>query len=82
MSIRLYLSPLQVDWLADVATPLYIHCMATCDANRIGCITTPKDFCVSGTASEKLFGVAEGLWEPDLVRGTRSRPRDDREMSR
>jgi hypothetical protein len=34
----------------------------------IGCITTPKDFCVSGTASEKLFGVAEGLWEPDLVR--------------
>ncbi|CED82582.1 20s proteasome subunit beta 3 [Phaffia rhodozyma] len=32
----------------------------------IGCITTPKDFVVSGTASEKLFGVAEGLWEPDL----------------
>jgi 20S proteasome subunit beta 3 len=22
---------------------------------------------VSGTASDKLFGVAEGLWEPDLV---------------
>lgn len=33
----------------------------------IGCITTPKDFVVAGTASEKLFGVAEGLWEPDLV---------------
>lgn len=37
-------------------------------ADSIGCITTPKDFCVAGTASEKLFGVAEGLWEPDLVR--------------
>jgi len=22
---------------------------------------------VSGTASDKLFGMAEGLWEPDLV---------------
>jgi len=32
----------------------------------IGCLTWPKDFCVSGTASGKLFGVAEGLWEPDL----------------
>jgi len=32
----------------------------------IGCITTPKDFAVSGTASDKLYGVAEGLWEPDL----------------
>lgn len=41
---------------------------------RIGCITTPKDFCVAGTASEKLFGVAEGLWEPDLVRSPRSLP--------
>jgi len=32
----------------------------------IGCLTLPKDFAVSGTASDKLFGVAEGLWEPDL----------------
>lgn len=32
----------------------------------IGCINFAKDFVVSGTASEKLFGVAEGLWEPDL----------------
>lgn len=34
----------------------------------IGCLTLPKDFVVSGTASDKLFGVAESLWEPDLVR--------------
>ncbi|KAI0343828.1 N-terminal nucleophile aminohydrolase [Trametopsis cervina] len=32
----------------------------------IGCINLAKDFVVAGTASEKLFGVAEGLWEPDL----------------
>ena len=32
----------------------------------IGCLSLAKDFAVSGTASEKLFGVAEGLWEPDL----------------
>ena len=25
-----------------------------------------KDFVVAGTASSKLYGVAEGLWEPDL----------------
>lgn len=32
----------------------------------IGCINFAKDFVVSGTASSELFGVAEGLWEPDL----------------
>ena len=32
----------------------------------IGCLSLAKDFVVSGTASEKLYGVAEGLWEPDL----------------
>lgn len=32
----------------------------------IGCLNFAKDFVVAGTASEKLFGVAEGLWEPDL----------------
>jgi len=32
----------------------------------IGCLTLPKDFVVSGTASDKLFGMAESLWEPDL----------------
>jgi len=32
----------------------------------IGCINLAKDFVVAGTASSKLFGVAEGLWEPDL----------------
>jgi len=33
----------------------------------IGCLNFAKDFVVAGTASEKLFGVAEGLWEPDLA---------------
>jgi len=33
----------------------------------IGCLTLPKDFAVAGTASDKLFGVAEGLWEPDMA---------------
>ncbi|KAI0068719.1 N-terminal nucleophile aminohydrolase [Artomyces pyxidatus] len=32
----------------------------------IGCLNFAKDFIVAGTASDKLFGVAEGLWEPDL----------------
>lgn len=32
----------------------------------IGCLNFAKDFVVAGTASEKLYGVAEGLWEPDL----------------
>jgi hypothetical protein len=40
---------------------------ATMDLVSIGCITTPKDFVVAGTATDKLYGVAEGLWEPDLV---------------
>lgn len=39
----------------------------------IGCLNFAKDFVVAGTASSKLFGVAEGLWEPDLV----SHVRDD-----
>ncbi|KAL8292197.1 hypothetical protein RQP46_001663 [Phenoliferia psychrophenolica] len=32
----------------------------------IGCLNFAKDFVVSGTASEKLFGMAESLWEPEL----------------
>ena len=32
----------------------------------IGCLNFAKDFVVAGTASSKLFGVAEALWEPDL----------------
>lgn len=32
----------------------------------IGCINFAKDFVVAGVASSKLFGVAEGLWEPEL----------------
>ena len=37
-----------------------------CAMDLIGCINFAKDFVVAGTASAKLFGVAEGLWEPDL----------------
>lgn len=33
----------------------------------IGCINFAKDFVVVGTATDKLFGMAESLWEPDLV---------------
>jgi 20S proteasome subunit beta 3 len=39
-----------------------------CGFDSIGCIDFAKDFIVSGTASEQLFGMCEGLWEPDLVR--------------
>ncbi|KAI9930898.1 proteasome core particle subunit beta 3 [Aspergillus wentii] len=37
-----------------------------CGFDSIGCIDFAKDFIVSGTASEQLFGTCEGLWEPDL----------------
>ncbi|KAK1451759.1 proteasome component PUP3 [Colletotrichum paranaense] len=40
-----------------------------CGFDSIGCIDFAKDFIVSGTASEQLFGMCESLWEPDLVRG-------------
>lgn len=39
-----------------------------CSTDLIGCINYAKDFVVSGTASSKLFGMCESLWEPDLVR--------------
>ncbi|PWN36921.1 N-terminal nucleophile aminohydrolase [Meira miltonrushii] len=35
-------------------------------SDLIGCLNFAKDFVVSGTASDKLFGMAEGLWEEDL----------------
>ncbi len=35
-------------------------------ADLIGCLSIAKDFATAGTASEKLYGVAEGLWEPNL----------------
>jgi len=38
-----------------------------CGFDSIGCIDLAKDFIVSGTASDQLFGMCEGLWEPDLV---------------
>jgi 20S proteasome subunit beta 3 len=38
-----------------------------CGFDSIGCIDFAKDFIVSGTATEQLFGMCESLWEPDLV---------------
>ncbi len=43
-----------------------------CGFDSIGCIDFAKDFIVSGTASDQLFGTCEGLWEPDLVRESSS----------
>ncbi|KAJ0121572.1 proteasome component pup3 [Diaporthe amygdali] len=37
-----------------------------CGFDSIGCIDFAKDFIVSGTATEQLFGMCENLWEPDL----------------
>jgi len=37
-----------------------------CGFDSIGCIDFAKDFIVSGTATEQLFGMCESLWEPDL----------------
>jgi 20S proteasome subunit beta 3 len=45
-----------------------------CGFDSIGCIDFAKDFIVSGTASDQLFGTCEGLWEPDLVRTVMSAP--------
>ena len=40
-----------------------------CGFDNIGCIDYAKDFVVTGTAADQLFGTCEGLWEPDLVCG-------------
>ena len=37
-----------------------------CGFDSIGCIDFAKDFIVSGTAADQLFGMCESLWEPDL----------------
>ncbi|KAI9663516.1 MAG: proteasome core particle subunit beta 3 [Alyxoria varia] len=37
-----------------------------CGFDSIGCIDYAKDFIVSGTASDQLFGTCEGLWEEGL----------------
>jgi 20S proteasome subunit beta 3 len=38
-----------------------------CGFDSIGCIDFAKDFIVSGTASDQLFGTCEALWQADLV---------------
>ncbi|KAI2258913.1 proteasome core particle subunit beta 3 [Ophidiomyces ophidiicola] len=45
-----------------------------CGFDSIGCIDFAKDFIVSGIASDQLFGMCEGLWEPDLVRNASEIP--------
>lgn len=35
-------------------------------ADHIGCIEVAKDFAVTGTCVEQLFGMCESLWEPNL----------------
>ncbi|EGW29879.1 uncharacterized protein SPAPADRAFT_63501 [Spathaspora passalidarum NRRL Y-27907] len=37
-----------------------------CGFDSIGCIDFAKDFIVSGTASDQLYGMCESLYEPDL----------------
>ncbi|KAJ2789351.1 proteasome core particle subunit beta 3, partial [Coemansia helicoidea] len=37
-----------------------------CGMDLIGCLNYAKDFIVSGTADNNLFGMCESLWEPDL----------------
>ncbi|KAJ3102286.1 Proteasome subunit beta type-3 [Phlyctochytrium planicorne] len=37
-----------------------------CSMDLIGCINFAKDFVVSGTASNQMYGMCESLWEPDL----------------
>ena len=38
-----------------------------CGFDSIGCIDFAKDFIVSGTSADQLFGTCEALWQPDLV---------------
>ncbi|KAA1472639.1 20S proteasome subunit beta 3 [Dentipellis sp. KUC8613] len=51
---------------ADGSAPTTEYRPFIAGADVIGCLNFAKDFIVTGTASDKLFGVAEGLWEPDL----------------
>ncbi|XP_037955371.1 proteasome subunit beta type-3 [Teleopsis dalmanni] len=37
-----------------------------CNMDLIGCPNLPRDFVVSGTCSEQLYGMCETLWKPDL----------------
>ena len=40
--------------------------VGSCD--NIGCPMVPKDFALTGTCNEELYGMCEQLWEPNLVR--------------
>jgi len=39
-----------------------------CGMDLIGALNFAKDFIVSGTSGQQLYGMAESLWEPNLVR--------------
>jgi 20S proteasome subunit beta 3 len=47
-------------------TPSGVYKPYVAGTDLIGCLAFSKDFVVAGTASDELFGAAEGLWEPDL----------------
>lgn len=36
-------------------------------------IETAKEFIAAGTAPDFLYGMCEGMWQPDMVRDCRSR---------
>ncbi|KAF8204031.1 20S proteasome subunit beta 3 [Pholiota molesta] len=63
-SIRPYFIEPVMAGLTKTPTGGYKPFIAATDL--IGCLNFAKDFVVAGTASTKLYGVAEGLWEPDL----------------
>ena len=38
-----------------------------CSLDLIGCPMVTEDFVVSGTCTEQMYGMAESLWEPNMV---------------
>lgn len=38
-----------------------------CSLDLIGCPMVTEDFVVTGTCTEQMYGMAESLWEPDMV---------------
>jgi len=42
------------------------HAPFICSFDSIGCIDFAKDFVVTGTSSDQLYGMCESLWEPGL----------------
>lgn len=53
-------------WIASTDVIGCASALATIGAAHPPGINFAKDFVLAGTASEKLYGMAESLWEPDL----------------